>query len=150
MKILAILLTAAFVTIGASQETSAQGSGFVLGVETGQTLGAAAYYQVNEMIQVGSGVGLQVGDNSYVFLSPQARFLFGLSQAMYFVASAELQLLFGDRDATGLAIKAALQYWIAKNIALYGGVSFLSVQFDPSVLGIGLLTPHVGAQFTFN
>ena len=102
------------------------------------------------MIQIGTGLGLQVGDNSYFYLSPQARFLFGITQALYFVASAELQLLFGDRDATGLAIKAAMQYWIAKNVALYGGISFLSVQFDPSVLGVGLLTPHIGAQFTFN
>ena len=148
------IVVAALLLVGTAASVSAQsgpGSGFVLGVETGQTLGAAALYQINDMIQVGSGVGLQVGDNTYVYLSPQARFLFALSAAqLYFVASAELQLLFGDRDATGLAIKAALQYWIARNVALYGGVGFLSVQFDPSVFGIGLLTPHVGAQFSFN
>ena len=102
------------------------------------------------MIQLGSGLGLQVGDNSFFYLSPQVRFLFGIVSGLYFVASAELQLLFGDRDATGIGIKAALQQWVTSNIALYAGVSFLSMQFDPSVTAVGLLSPHVGAQFAFN
>ncbi len=147
------VVVAALLLVGMAASASAQGpdKGLVVGVETGQVLGVAGLYQINEMVQIGTGLGLQVGDASYFYLSPQARFLFAMGVAnLYLAASAEFQLLFGDSEATALAVKIAMQYWLNRNFAVYAGIRALSVDFDPSVLAIGLLTPHVGVQVAFN
>ncbi len=121
--------------------------GLVVGLETGQFLGAVGLYQLNENLQIGSGLGLQVGDNTLVFISPQVRYLAPLGIAdVHIVGEAQLRLLLGDQDDTALLVRASLQKWVTDNVAVYGGVSVLSLELDPSVIGIGLLTPHVGLQ----
>jgi hypothetical protein len=148
MKTVLSIIVAAFVLVGATQSSQAQG-GFLIGVETGQVLGANAMYQINDMIQVGSGLGLQISEGSNVFyLSPQARFLFDLGLAQtHFMMDAQLRLLFGDQSQTALVIRAGLQHWINKRVALYGGFGVLDVGFDPSFTNFGFLSPFVGAQF---
>ena len=148
MKTVLSILVATFIMIGATQSTQAQG-GFLIGVETGQVLGAAGMYQINDMIQVGSGLGLQINEGSNVFyLSPQARFLLDIGMAQtHFMLDAQLRLLFGDQSQTALIIRAGLQHWINKRVALYGGFGVLDIGFDPSYTSFGFLSPFVGAQF---
>lgn len=121
--------------------------GLVVGLETGQLLGASALYQLNENLQVGSGLGVQFGDATFIYLSPQVRFLAPLGVAdVHVVGEAQLQLLLGDRDATAVVARAGLQKWISDDFAVYGTLAIVSLNLDPSVIGIGLQTATLGMQ----
>jgi hypothetical protein len=149
MKTLLTMVVALFVVVGATQSTKAQEGSFLIGLETGQVLGASGMYQISDMIQVGSGLGLQIQENSNVFyLAPQARFLIDMGvKNTNIMLDAQLRLLFGDQSQTALVIRGGLQHWVSKSFAVYGGFGILDIGFDPSYTTFGFLAPFVGAQF---
>lgn len=149
MKRFCTLLVAALLSCAAVSESSAQTashSGLVLGVETG-SLGVACLYQLDANLQVGSGVGLGVGDMTWFYLSPQVRYLQDIGIAdIKFVAEAQFRLQFGDQEDTELRVRALAQKWITDHVAIYGGVSVLALNLDPSDLSVGILSPNLGIQ----
>lgn len=149
MKSLLTMIVALFVVVGATQSTRAQSDGtFLIGFETGQAYGGSGMYQINDMIQVGAGLGLQIQENATAFyLAPQARFLFDMGvKNTNIMADAQLRLLFGDASQTVLVIRGGLQHWISKNVAMYGGFAILDIGFEPSYTTFGFLSPFVGIQ----
>ena len=126
--------------------------GFGVGVETGQSLGVVPFYTLSSMFQLGLGVGMQLQSNNNVFLlSPMARFMLNLHMAsMYLFLDG--QLIFGFQDPENyiaFKLRVGLMSMILARVALYGGISFLDFQFDPtSVTTLGLLAPFIGVQWT--
>ncbi|MFZ9871240.1 MAG: hypothetical protein ACO3I4_07260 [Candidatus Kapaibacteriota bacterium] len=142
-----VLLSVLMVAVMDVSAQSKKQEGLVVGLETGQAIGAVALYQLNENLQIGSGVGVQVGDATVIYLSPQVRFLTPIGIAdLQAVAEAQLYLTFGDVSRTAVQVRGSVQKWISEDFAVYGGVSLVTLNLDPSVIAIGLLTPHLGVQ----
>ena len=153
MKYVVALLTVAvlaFSSVDARAEGPKKGLG--VGIETGEILGATAFYMISPMIQVGSGIGLQIQENSNAFyISPQVRFLFNVGLAVtYMYLDAQFRLLFGDSSGSALVFRLGLLHWVSQAFAVYGGVSMLELGFDPSSTTLGILSAFVGAQFMLN
>lgn len=147
MKIIVSLLAVAVLAFSAV-DAKADGptSGFGVGFETGELIGANAFYMISPMIQIGTGLGLQIQENSNVFyLSPQARFLFNIGMAATMLTmDAQFRLLFGDSSGSALLFRLGMLHWFSKALAVYGGVNILELGFDPSSTSIGILSAYIG------
>jgi hypothetical protein len=126
--------------------------GFGVGVETGQEYGVMPYYTLSSMFQLGLAIGLKLQSNANVFLlGPQARFMFPLGvAAMKLFLDAQFRIAFQPQnDYIGFRTRLGLMSMVAATVALYGGISFLDFQFEPTeITCIGLLSPFLGVQWT--
>ncbi len=133
--------------------------GLVVGLETGQAIGAVALYQLNENLQIGSGIGVSLGqtqnvfavngkgDANFVMLAPQVRFLMPLGiEGLSAVGEGQLAIAFGDNEFTQIRLRAGVQHWISAHFAAYAGLTVFSYDMDLSAVNVGLLTPHLGVQ----
>ncbi len=148
MKYLLSLLVIGCLALG-SVEAKADGpdKGFGIGIETGEIFGAMAFYQITSMIQLGSGLGLQIKENTAFYISPQARFLFNVGMAAtYLMLDAQVRLLFGDSSQSALVVRLGLMHWLSAMFSVYGGVNMLELEFDPSRTTFGILGAFVGLQ----
>ena len=145
------LLFAANTNVQAAGNDSPTGWG--VGIEAGQELGAVPYYTLSSMFQLGLAVGMKLQSNNNIFLlAPQARFMFpiGLAAAKLFL-DAQLRFAFQNNNYIALRTRLGLMTMVTAAMCMYGGVSFLDFQFDPQeITCIGLLAPFIGIEWSFN
>lgn len=154
--VLLSVLTVAVMDVSAQSKKQ---EGLVVGLETGQAIGAVALYQLNENLQIGSGIGVSLGqtqnvfsvngkgDANYVMLAPQVRFMMPLGvEGLMAVGEGQLAIAFGDNEFTQIRLRAGVQHWISEHFAAYAGLTVFNYDMDLSTVNVGLLTPHLGVQ----
>lgn len=152
MKFFLSLLVVGAMAFGSSTNATAlenaPGKVWGIGGAAGSSFGAYAFYAVSSTLHIGSGVGIQLHENSNVFmLSPYAKFLFPSASGYYPFIYAQLGLAFGDASGSALGIGGGMQAWVDKSVSVWASLGLLDIGFDPSYTIFGLVNPRIGVEF---
>lgn len=149
-RFLATAASAVVLALGAtaaSAQSPSEQIGF--GFTAGQASGGHVAYALSPGLHVGTGFGMQIQEgNNQVFFAPYAKFLLKGTKELkpFFMAHFEVNSG-GGTSTTGLALSGGGEYFVTPNVGIYGQISLVSIQFDPSVTTIGLLRPSVGIEW---
>lgn len=154
-------LLGALLVLGAVK-ASAQGSiapsgQLGIGVSAGTSVAATIQYAINPAVQIGAGVGYnKIEDVSRSAIELYGRFLFE-GQVNPFV-QAGIRLTSNSTTSLGVTTSSStnfifagvgLEYFVNRNVGVYGMVDVLDIQLDPSATSFGLSDSRIGLEWYF-
>ncbi len=140
-----------------------------LGLTAGNSLGFHFAYALNPGFHIGTGFGIALSSRSHgssstsgntIWFAPYAKFIFaGMKDMKPFLLGA-FSIESGKSTAetnsvsatnTGLVIGGGAEYFVSRNLGIYGQLTVISLGFgDISTTDIGLMRPQVGIEWFFN
>lgn len=140
-----LVVLSAFSTMKAQSPDQQFGIGVSLG--TGAS-GATFAYAINPGLHIGTGFGLTVSSadgvsSNNVIFAPYIKGLFKGSKDFVPFIMGQFGISSGSsgnvsRTTTGLSVLGGAQYFVSKNLGIYGSLSVLELGFDPSITTFGI------------
>jgi hypothetical protein len=131
---------------------------FGVGINIGgnPNIGGTIQYALSPAIHVGSQFGLQInsensnGGENILALAPYGKFIFAGKKNFKPYVTGQLSLVNGGtRENTSLLAWAGAEYFVNKNLGIYGQLALIDVGFDPSYTAVGLGRSMVGIEWFF-
>jgi hypothetical protein len=155
----AAVAAAAIFTFGTAQAQSPDGQ-LGLGITTGGTIGGTVSYAINPAFHIGTQFGFQAfspkegNSSNTIIFAPYGRFLFAgpatfkpLIQAQFGYSSSNSSGVSASESA--LAVFGGAEYFVNRNLGIYGMISVLELGLSDQGTSFGLLSPQIGIEWFF-
>lgn len=154
-------LLGALLVLGAvkasAQGSIAPSSQLGVGVNVGAGVGAKIQYAINPSFQIGGGLSFASNSGgSTTGIEAYVRFLLEgqvnpIIQAGFTTTSQKIDgAITNPAAVSGLYGGVGIEYFINRNVGVYGLVNILELQLDPSsVTTFGIMSPRLGLEWYF-